>query len=61
MEEKKEEENVVMLEDLQKNAEALVRKYEKMNKPDYFNMMMNGEFAKVTLKEVEKEEKEEGK
>ena len=33
--------------DMQKETEELIKKYEKLNRPNYFELMMNGEFSKL--------------
>ena len=44
-EEKKETDEEV--EKLQKDSQKLIKKYENLNKPNYFEMMMNGEFSNI--------------
>jgi hypothetical protein len=44
-EEKKETDEEV--EKLQKDSQELIKKYENLNKPNYFEMMMNGEFSNI--------------
>ncbi len=44
-EEKKETDEEV--EKLQKESQELIKKYENLNKPNYFEMMMNGEFSNI--------------
>ncbi len=42
--------------DMQKETEELLKKYEKLNRPNYFELMMNGEFLPKEKKEERKEE-----
>jgi hypothetical protein len=53
-EEKKETDEEV--EKLQKDSQELIKKYENLNKPNYFEMMMNGEFSNIDNNESTNEE-----
>ena len=53
-EEKKETDEEV--EKLQKDFQELIKKYENLNKPNYFEMMMNGEFSNIDNNESTNEE-----
>ncbi len=53
-EEKKETDEEV--EKLQKESQELIKKYENLNKPNYFEMMMNGEFSNIDNNESTNEE-----
>ncbi len=54
-EEKKETDEEV--EKLQKDSQELIKKYENLNKPNYFEMMMNGEFSNIDNNKSTNEEK----
>ena len=53
-EEKKETDEEV--EKLQKDSQELIKKYENLNKHNYFEMMMNGEFYNIDNNESTNEE-----